>query len=298
MQLADLSGIAYHKIIGFYAEGQTPDIADVRHALFTELQEYEEQYTELFGRMVICADSKPYWRTEVQPSYKMNRIKARSKSDINSEAFYADLAILKQDIIEQTNYMLIDTKGAEADDVIAVLTEYAASIGEKIVILSSDKDMLQLQVLYKDVFQFSPNRNKLLTLENTEYDLLTHFLKGDVSDGIPNVFSPENHFMIEGDKPRQKSITKKLIAGVREAIDTNNTTMLAEYFTAETMLRFEQNKELIDTTYTPKHLQDTIRALYGKKRALTSTKEHNIEGLLSPFDCEDEEISDNSSVRL
>lgn len=282
MFLVDLSGVAYHKIINFYVNEQEPTIEQVRHTLFTDLIDYEEQYSEQFGRMVICCDSKPYWRSYVQPAYKAPRLKARETSTINSDLFYEHLAILKQDIIEYTNWIMIDTRGAEADDIIAVLAKYAHDKDEKTVIVSSDKDMIQLQTLYTGTFQFSPNRNKMLTIENTEYNLLSHILKGDTGDGIPNVFSAEDFFMIEGDKPRQKSVTKKIIAEVSEYFpdDLENCELL---YTAA-LARFKQNQELIDTRYTPELIKETVEVLYDAKMA--QNKENKVEELLSPFEAD------------
>lgn len=295
MLLADLSGIAYHKIINYYANEERPDIADVKRVLLTELSEYEELYSKTFGRMIICADSKPYWRSEVQPSYKQNRLKARSSSDINSEAFYEDLDVIKEDIINYSNWVMLDIKRAEADDIIAVLTKYASNEAEKTIIISSDKDMLQLQTKHKEVYQFSPNRNKLLTLENTEYDILVHFLKGDTSDGIPNVFSVEGHFMIEGEKPRQKSITKGIIADVRAHLEDLTKCKSLD---KASIKRFNQNIELIDTSYTPDDLQEVILNTY--KLSVVLNKEHKLDELLSPFEADDEEeeTTFTGSVRL
>ncbi len=293
MLLADLSGIAYHKIINYYANEERPDINDVKRVLLTELTEYEELYSKTFGRMIICADSKPYWRSEVQPSYKLNRLKARASSTINSEAFYEDLAIIKEDIINYSNWVMLDIKRAEADDIIAVLTAYARFIDEKVLIISSDKDMLQLQTRHKEVYQFSPNRNKLLTLENTEYDILTHFLKGDTSDGIPNVFSVEGHFMIEGEKPRQKSITKSIIADVRENLEDLTKCKSLD---KTSIARYNQNIELIDTSFTPDDLQAAIRNTYKLSNVLN--KEHKLNELLSPFEADEEETISNGTVRL
>jgi len=285
MLLIDLSGVAYHKIINFYVNEQEPSFEQVRHTLFTDLLDYEKQYGEQFGRMVICCDAKPYWRSHVQPAYKAPRLKVRETSTTNSDLFYEHLAMLKQDLIEYTDYVMIDTRGAEADDIIAVLAEYAHNKEEKTVIVSSDKDMIQLQTLYTDTFQFSPNRNKMLTLENTEYDLLAHILKGDTGDGIPNVFSPEDFFMIEGDKPRQKSITKKIIADVYEHYPNDMDN--CETLDADSLSRFKQNQELIDTRYTPALLKETIEVLYQTK--MQQTQENRIEELLSPFEAVEED---------
>lgn len=299
MLLLDLSGVACARPITLYYNGNQPTIEHIRNAMIGDIQEYENLYHS-FGRMVVCIDSKPYWRSAVQPAYKQSRAKAKEKSDIDWDAFGADVAQIHQDLINYSNYIVIDIQGAEADDVISVLTEYATSIDEPTLIISSDKDMLQLQLRNEKTYQFSPNRNKLLTLINTEYDLLTHILKGDVSDCIPNVFSPDNHFMIEGDKPRQKPMSKKLIEAVRacqenEKDGTNCECCLSD---PKVLARYKQNRELIDTSYVPKELQKAIISTY--KRKLAINKENRLDELLSVFDSEEGDFEgvDNSVIKL
>jgi hypothetical protein len=284
LMLADLSGIAYHVLINYYLDGGKPPIEDVRNALFRDLENYVKLHGETFGRLVVCVDSKPYWRTSIQAAYKLNRLKARSGSTTNIEAFYADLKSLVADIVEYTDYICLEVATAEADDTIAVLCQHITSQGGKILIISSDKDMIQLQARHADVYQFSPNRNKLLTLDNTEYDLLPHILKGDVGDGIPNVFSVEGFYMIEGDKPRQQAITKKIVAEVREYFP--DTLHLCPLLSKADLVRFRQNRQLIDTSYTPETLVHDIKWAY--IRAKDVHQEHRVEELLSPFEAEEE----------
>jgi hypothetical protein len=284
MLLIDLSAVCCAKPMTLYYEGATPSIKEVRSVLFRDIMDYANLFGKDFGRVVVCVDSRPYWRTEVQPSYKQNRAKAKQQSAIDWDAFGADIQQMTQDLKDVSNYVVIDIQGAEADDIIAVLAKHADSNGEKTCLVSSDKDMLQLQLRHKTVFQFSPNRNKLLTLENTEYDLLPHFLKGDVSDGIPNVFSPDNFFMIEGDKPRQKSITKGIVADVREI--ENDDEALLKYFGEETFKRFEQNKQLIDTTYIPEELANRI--LKAHEEGCKLDRLCGLSGLISAFDAEED----------
>ena len=78
---------------------------------------------------------------------------------------------------------------------------------EKIMIVSSDRDFLQLQ-RFKNVRQFSPLLKKELSVDNPRVYLQTHIIKGDKGDGVPNILSDDNVF-VEGF--RQKPITQKKI---------------------------------------------------------------------------------------
>ena len=59
---------------------------------------------------------------------------------------------------------MLDVDGAEADDVIAVLTARLAAHGS-VLILSSDKDFGQLQK-YPNVTQYSPILKRFVKIDN------------------------------------------------------------------------------------------------------------------------------------
>ena len=79
--------------------------------------------------------------------------------------------------------------------------------------------------------------------------LKEHIFKGDTSDGIPNVLSPDNSFT---DSLRQRPLGKKKIASWVdhdfEDVAPNN----------EVKRNYQRNKKLIDLTYTPKELSEEI----------------------------------------
>ena len=83
---------------------------------------------------------------------------------------------------------------AEADDIIAVLVE--DNPVNPITIISSDKDFIQLQK-YQGVQQWSP-----LTMNFVKGDpdasLWEKLIKGDTGDGVPNILSADDTFIIPG----------------------------------------------------------------------------------------------------
>ena len=97
--------------------------------------------------------------------------------------------------------------GAEADDIIGTLVPIYAR-DQKILILSSDGDFLQLQQYGSNVKQYNPSQKKYVKSENPILELKEKIIRGDKGDGIPNMFSPSDCFVRD---LRQKPITKVIL---------------------------------------------------------------------------------------
>ena len=61
-------------------KASTVDGDMVRHMILNSLRMYRERFHDEYGEMVICYDSKHYWRRDYFPQYKMNRKKVRDDS--------------------------------------------------------------------------------------------------------------------------------------------------------------------------------------------------------------------------
>ena len=131
----------------------------------------------------------------------------------------------------------------EADDIIAVLTK-AYHHQEKIMIVSSDKDFQQLQ-RYDNVSQYSLKTKGLLVCNDPEEFLLRHIIKGDSSDGIPNLLSDDDAFVNES--KRQKPCGEKKVKAIMESLDTWLETS-----------NWERNQTLVDFEKIPDWVQDKI----------------------------------------
>jgi len=226
----------------------TPDNNMVRHMILNSLRMYRTRFSSEFGELVLCYDSKHYWRRDYFPQYKANRKRDRKKSDQDWDAIFECLNTIKEEIETNMPYKFLEIYGAEADDIIATIcTEY----DEEIMILSGDKDFIQLQ-RFPNVKQYSPITKKMVNGLNPDGYLREHILKGDVSDGIPNVLSPD-HTLTDG--LRQHPLTKKKIASILETIPFDS---LPE----ETKRNYQRNKKLIDLTSAPPELSDEILKTY------------------------------------
>lgn len=94
-----------------------------------------------FDRVALCVDSGKSWRTSVWPSYKANR---EDRGEFYRVQLRETLARLAKDGCSVFKAPEIEGGYAEADDVIGSLCAWARDAGHEVMILSADKDMLQL----------------------------------------------------------------------------------------------------------------------------------------------------------
>ena len=229
----------------------------VRHMILNSLRAHNKKFRKEYGQMVIACDSSNVWRRQAFPNYKAGRKANRAKSEHDWEFIFDVLAKIKKEIKDFLPYKVIAVDTAEADDIIATLCR---RIKEKILILSGDKDFIQLH--NEKIRQYNPVLNKFVGKdENPSLYIREHILKGDRSDGIPNVLSDDNVF-IEG--RRQTPLTKKKIeAWVNEVVPTFNDVQQKNY---------ERNRQLIDLNYIPKEIEDNINREFDNVEVATRDK--------------------------
>ena len=222
-----------------------PDDNMVRHMILNSLRMYRTRFSSEYGELVLCYDSKHYWRRDFFPQYKARRRTKRESDGKNWDAIFECLNTIKAEIKENLPYKFLEVYGAEADDIIASLV---TEVAEEVLILSGDKDFIQLQ-RYPNVKQYSPITKKMVNGENPGYYLTEHVFKGDSSDGVPNVLSPDNTFT---DGLRQRPLGKKKISSWAdhdfEDVAPND----------EVKRNYQRNKKLIDLTQCPEELREEI----------------------------------------
>ena len=251
MILVDMSQIMMANIMMqmHMSKKSEPDEDMVRHMVLNSLRMYRTRFLSEFGEMVLCYDSKHYWRRDYFPEYKHSRRKNRGTDDKDWDSIFECLNNIKDEVKTHMPYKSVEVYGAEADDIIATLcSEYA----EEIMILSGDKDFIQLQ-RFPNVKQYSPITKKMINGEDPVRYIKEHVFKGDTSDGVPNVLSPDNTFV---DGLRQKPMTKKRI----EAWIDHDFEDVAP--NDEVKRNYQRNLKLIDLTYTPVELSSEILETY------------------------------------
>jgi hypothetical protein len=231
----------------------------IRHMILNSIRMYNKKYRDQFGQMVICADGMNTWRRDYFPLYKANRKKNRDSSDQDWPEIFRILNLVRDEIRENLPYKVMHLEGCEADDIIGTLTMQTQEFGqhEPIMIVSSDKDFIQLQK-FNNVKQFSPIQKKIVTDANPRTYAFEHIMKGDKGDGIPNVLSPDNAIV---DEIRQSPMTKKKIEYWAENVDN-----LQDVMTTEEYRNYQRNKTLIDLTAIPQDVQDRIINNYNEQK--------------------------------
>jgi hypothetical protein len=229
----------------------------VRHMVLNSLRAHNKKFRKEYGQMIIACDSSNVWRRTAFPNYKAGRKENRAKSEHDWEFIFDVLAKIKKEIKDFLPYKVVAVESTEADDIIATLCKRT---NEKVLILSGDKDFIQL---HNDrIKQYNPVLNKFVGKdENPVIYIREHILKGDRSDGIPNVLSDDNVF-IEG--RRQTPLTKKKIeAWVNEVVPTFNDVQQKNY---------ERNRQLIDLNCIPKELESNINREFDNVEVATRDK--------------------------
>ena len=258
MILIDMNQVCISNLMMQIGSKRQNDVDEniVRHMVLNSLRMYRSRFNKEFGELVLCYDSKKYWRRDFFPNYKSNRKKDREASGLDWNLIFETLNNIRDEIRDNFPYKVLDVEGAEADDCIATVVDYISKTPtafEQVLVLSGDKDFIQLQK-HNFVKQFSPVQKKFLNGQDPHLYIKEHIMKGDRSDGIPNFLSSDNTFV---DELRQKPLAKKKIE--------NWIGLEPEDFCTEEMLRnYQRNKTLIDLECIPDVLKEKILLEYLK----------------------------------
>ena len=185
--------------------------------------------------IVLALDSNS-WRKKAFKYYKANRVLARAKqTDFNFKEFLEVSNIFIEEIWENLPYKMIKVDNAEADDIVAVLVQHLQK--RMITVVSRDKDFQQL-LRSPNIKLYDPISKVFKGNADPYAYLLDHVIRGDASDGIPNMLSDDNVF-VDSNK-RQKKITKKVL---NEIYDLG----IDEYVIQKGLIKnYERNKLLVE----------------------------------------------------
>ena len=245
----------------FASIGNHTDVAAdeniIRHMFLNSVRSTRKKFSQEYGEIVICCDGKNTWRKEAYPYYKANRKAGRDKSGMDWNALFQIMNNVRTEMKEFFPYKVIHIEHCEADDIIgAVINDNGSELNigsEKFLVLSADKDFIQLQK-YANVDQYDPIRKRWLRDDHADIYLKEHILKGDTGDGVPNILSPDNCLAVG---ERQKPMTKKRMAQYSEG-----TSAMDE----ETLRRYHRNKMMIDLKEIPAKYQDQINEEYSVEK--------------------------------
>ena len=227
----------------------------VRHMILNSIRNYvmqfKSEYVENDADVILAWDSKHYWRRDYYPQYKASRRKGRQESDLDWNEIFGVTNKIRDEIKENLPYKSVEVYGAEADDIIAVVSNSYSETGknpiflDKVMIVSSDKDFIQLHK--ENVKQWSPVTKQEVNGHDPDTYIKEHVLKGDSGDGVPNVLSPDHTFT---DGLRQKPLGKKRI---EKMINENMND-----WSDEVKRNYQRNYKLINLKNIPKDIESNI----------------------------------------
>ena len=169
----------------------------------------------------------PVFRHDIYPDYKANR--PPMPKDLAVQIPYI------KELVRAMNIPCFETQELEADDIIASAAHLLSSQGKKVVVVSGDKDLLQL--VNEHVVMWDPMKDKVMDIAAVEEKyhvkpeqlLDCYSLMGDSSDNVPGVPGV-------GPKTAEKLINQYgSLEGVYEELAGMKKSKLKE--------RLEENKE-------------------------------------------------------
>ena len=254
-------------------------IESVRKSIVRVLGRIQRRFRDEFGQMILCYDDKNYWRREAFPFYKQNRKKERESSKYDWDQVFSVLNKIRDELRSNFPYQVIQVHGAEADDIIATLVRSNVENPpeEPVLILSADKDFIQLHK-YPLVKQYDPIRNRWIEDSDPVRYLQEHIIKGDRSDGIPNILTSDDS-IVNG--KTQKKMSKEKISSLASMDPSEFTNFIR-------LRNWKRNSELIDFTHIPRPVYERIITYVSKNKARESLNiqyfiDNNITDLIEEF---------------
>lgn len=234
------------------ARTKFPDYNQLRFMAINSI--YISMFTLKATEIIIAEDSKPSWRLEIYPRYKESRKKKRDKiQDVDFETFYKENARLLSDIKEYLPFKVLKVPFCEADDIVGILS--LENLGFKVVIVSTDKDYLQL--CSNSVRVYNPIKRVYDKVDDTEDFIVRASLSGQKGkEDITNVKTPLDWPDGKRKPPLgPEGIEKIMRSGYKEWLKSEGL-----------MERFELNRRLIDFKCIPENIKANVLKAYSEAK--------------------------------
>ena len=222
-----------------------PNKEMIRFMVLNSLRGINVKFKDEYGEMVLCADAADPWRRDIFPNYKHQRRVGRVESQIDWDGLFKIMSDIREEFINKLPFKVLHVDKCEADDIIGTLC--AQQTEDLYLIISGDKDFIQLQH-YGNVYQFSPLLKSFIGEQlDAKVFLREQIIKGDRSDGVPNILSDDDIFLRD---ERQRPINKKRL---EEWSNVDNIPL-----GSETRKYYDRNKKLIDLSMIPQDISESI----------------------------------------
>lgn len=238
MILVDANQLMISNVFSIYGKKINDlEMHHIRYAFLRGITYFHQMFSGEYGKMVLCYDATNYWRRQIFPHYKASRKKQQRESETDWNNIYEQFNKVRKEVSAEMPIASMHIDTLEADDIIAILALTECS-EEKVLILSSDKDFQQLHYV-DEIHQYSPAHKEFIRCEDPSGYLATHLIKGDSSDGIPNIYSDDDAIVNEDKK--QTIVSPKKLREATEAIangEIEKTPMAVAYHRNKTLIDF------------------------------------------------------------
>lgn len=226
-----------------------------KHMALNTIRSFRQKYRAKYGELIIACDSKNTWRKQLFPYYKASRKQQREQSEVDWNSVHKCMNEIREELKLYFPYRVLSVEHAEADDIIAVITKHVQET-EKVLILSADKDFIQLQA-HPNVEQVDPVRRKVIKNSEPDKYLFEHIVRGDRGDGVPNIYSADDVFV--------NNVRMKPIRSIN--IDSWYGKAPEEFCPdKQTLDNYNRNKQLIDLSMIPTNIQENIIAAFDSQQ--------------------------------
>lgn len=206
---------------------------------FQTLRELQKRFGVSEEDLIFARDGHDVWRYKIYADYKAQR---SAVPDLESEIPGPVFRYVNANFHSRLQSKIILVEEAEADDIIAITTNYLRTVRptEKIIIITGDHDLLQLSE--SDwVELYTLNKWKRITVDEPRKALMTKILAGDPSDNIPSIY-----------KGCGKKTAEKLIADPK---------LLETALQKHGRKQYDLNCRLVDFAYIPEDLVEVIEGV-------------------------------------
>jgi DNA polymerase-1 len=225
---------------------ENPDF--LTHAMLTSICYNADRFgASKSNPLIIALDSRPTWRHTFYAEHSKDFIEYKNEvykgnrtkdPDIPWDAVFEVYNGAMEAIKKYSDFSVLKVNNTEADDIIAIATKYYKARGEQVIVVSSDKDFLQLQD-EPIVNIYDPIKNIFKPKTDIERWKRIHCIQGDDGDNI---------------LPIKARVAEKTAIKMEHEIDMilqTNPSMKA---------RYEFNRNLVDFDYIPKEIEASIIA--------------------------------------
>lgn len=200
--------------------------------------------------LLFAKDGYRLWRrNRLFQEYKAHRKSKRDASSVDFDLVFNIFDEIWEQLKAVLPYRFINLDGIEVDDIIyeTIMSEYDSY--DAFQIYSADADFVQI-LRNKKVELYNPKMKEFRKPEDSEFDLFEKIIRGDKSDGIPNIYT-------DSITERQKPIFTTSIKAWYQ--DKNAFKEFLKAQPKEVQKRFIRNKRLIDMRDIPDDIRNDIR---------------------------------------